>query len=67
VRSLPVTDNTQAQPDGSEMTMMDCMGVEGMNSAKKFWEEHQDIRAVYQFGGSSCQIGNQKAPDRSGA
>ena len=38
--SLPVTDSTQAQPDGSEMSMMSCMGIEGANSAKKFWEDH---------------------------
>jgi hypothetical protein len=37
--SLPVTDSTQAQPDGSEMTMMGCMGAQGMYSAKKYWEE----------------------------
>jgi hypothetical protein len=40
--SLPVTDSTQAQPDGSEMSMMGCMGIEGANSAKKFWEDHPD-------------------------
>jgi hypothetical protein len=51
--SLPVVDSTEAQPDGSEMTMMGCMGAEGMNSAKKYWEEHQDIRTVYRFGGSA--------------
>jgi hypothetical protein len=38
--SLPVTDSTQAQTDGSEMSMMGCMGIEGANSAKKFWEDH---------------------------
>jgi hypothetical protein len=26
--SLPVTDSTQAQPDGSEMSIMGCMGIE---------------------------------------
>lgn len=61
--SLPVSDNTQAQPDGSEMTMMGCMGVEGMISARKYWEDHEDIRKVYSFGGWSCQIGNKKVPD----
>src|SRR5215831_9497434 len=62
--SLPVTDSTQAQPDGSEMSMMGCMGVEGANSAKKFWEDHPDMHKAYHFGGWSCQIGNKKAPDR---
>jgi hypothetical protein len=33
------------------MTMMGCMSAEGMNSAKKYWEEHQGIRNVYQFRG----------------
>ena len=65
--SLPVADSKQAQPDGAEMSMMECMGVVGANSAKKYWEEHDDIRKVYQFGGWSCQIGNKKAPDRGHA
>jgi hypothetical protein len=34
--SLPVTDSAQAQPDGSEMSMIGCLGVQGANSAKKF-------------------------------
>jgi hypothetical protein len=55
--SLPIADSTQAQRDGSEMS------VEGANSAKRYWDEHDDIRKVYQFGGWSCQIGNKKAPD----
>ena len=62
--SLPVTDSSQAQPDGSEMSMMGCMGIEGANSAKKFWEDHPDMHKAYHFGGWSCQIGNKKAPDR---
>jgi hypothetical protein len=49
------------------MTIVGCMGVEGMSSAKKFWEEHQDIHNVYQFGGWSCRIGNKKGPDRGHA
>jgi hypothetical protein len=65
--SLPVTDSTQAQPDGSEMTMTGCMGIEGANSAKKFWEDHEDMHKAYHFGGWSCQIGNKKAADRSRA
>ena len=32
--SLPVTDSTQAQLDGSEMSMMGCMGIEGDNSRR---------------------------------
>jgi hypothetical protein len=62
--SLPVTDSTQAQLDGSEMSMMGCMGIGGANSAKMFWEDHPDMHKAYHFGGWSCQIGNKKAPDR---
>jgi hypothetical protein len=65
--SLPVTDSTQAPPDGSEMSMMGCTSIEGANSAKKFWEDHPDMHKVYHFGGWSCQIGNKKAPDRGHA
>ena len=43
------------------------MGVQGANSAKKYWEEHDDIRKVYHFGGWSCQVGNKKVPDKGHA
>ena len=49
------------------MSLMGCMGIEGANSAKKFWEDHPDMHKVYHFGGWSCQIGNKKAPDRGHA
>ena len=65
--SLPITDSTQAQTDGSEMSIMGCMGIEGANSAKKFWEDHPDMHKAYRFGGWSCQVGNKKAPDRGHA
>ena len=65
--SLPVTDSTQVQPDGYEMSMMGCMGIEGANSAKKFWQDHPDMHKAYHFGGWSCQVGNKKAPDRGHA
>jgi hypothetical protein len=65
--SLPVTDSTQAQPDGSQMSMMGCLGIQGGNSAKKFWEDHPDMHKAYHFGGWSCQVGNKKAPDRGHA
>ncbi len=65
--SLPVTDSTQAQPDGSEISMMGCIGIEGANSAKKFWEDHPDMHKAYHFGGWSCQVANKKAPDRGHA
>ena len=59
---MPVTDSTQAQPDGYEMSMMGCMGIEDANSAKKFWEDHPAMHKAYHFGGWSCQIGNRKLP-----
>jgi hypothetical protein len=49
------------------MSMMGCMGIEGANSAKKFWEDHPDMHKAYHFGGWSCQIGDRKAPDRGHA
>ena len=36
--SLPVTTAPKLARR-SEMSMMGCMGVEGANSAKKFWED----------------------------
>jgi hypothetical protein len=52
--SLPVTDSTQAQPDGSEMSIMGCMGIEGANSAKKFWEDHPDMHKAYGTFATRC-------------
>jgi hypothetical protein len=31
------------------MNMMGCMGIEGANSAKKFWEDHPDMHKVSVF------------------
>jgi hypothetical protein len=33
------------------------LGAEGMNSTKNYWEEHQDIRTVYQHGRNAAQHG----------
>ena len=60
--SLPVTESTQAQPDGSEMSMTGCMGIEGANSAKKFWEDHPDMHKAYHFGGWSCKWEIRRLP-----
>ncbi len=65
--SAPVTDSAQARPGGSEMSMMGCVGIEGANSAKNYWEDRPDMHEAYHFGGWSYQIGNKKAPDRARA
>jgi hypothetical protein len=64
---LPITDNTQAQADGVELTISGCQGIQGAISAQKYWEEHSDLHKKFQFGGWACQVGNKKAPDRGGA
>jgi hypothetical protein len=60
---LPITDNTQAQADDAPLTITGCMGVEGMETARKYWEEHPDLHKNYQFGGWACRIGNKQLPD----
>ena len=56
-----VTDSTQNQ-----MTMTECLGVEGLYSAKEFVEKHP-LYHTWQFKGWSCQIGNKPAPKRGQA
>jgi hypothetical protein len=53
-----ITDSTQNQ-----MSMTECLGVEGLNSAKEFVEKHP-LYHTWQFRGWSCQIGNKPAPKR---
>jgi hypothetical protein len=53
-----VTDSTQNQ-----MIMTECLGVEGLYSAKEFAEKHP-LYHTWQFKGWSCQIGNKPAPKR---
>jgi hypothetical protein len=60
-----VTDNTQVQADGAPITMLGCMGREGAVTAKRFWDEHQDMHAKFEFGGWACCIGN-KPENRKG-
>ncbi len=50
----------------SGVTISGCQGVEGMESAIKFWQEHP-LYHTWQFKGWACQIGNKPAPDRGGA
>jgi hypothetical protein len=61
---VAVTDNTQAQPDGLEMNMSGCMGVQGVISARRYWEEHPDMHETFKFGDWSCEIGNHKQPKK---
>jgi hypothetical protein len=50
--------NGDIQISGPEESILKtCMGAEGMNSAKKYWEERQDIRTVYQHGRNAAQHG----------
>jgi hypothetical protein len=53
-----VTDSTQNQ-----MTMTECLGVEGLYSAKEFAEKHP-LYHTWQFEGWRCQIGNKPAPEK---
>jgi hypothetical protein len=48
------------------MTMTECLGVEGLNSAKEFVEKHPFYH-TWQFKDWSCQIGNKPAPKRGQA
>jgi hypothetical protein len=59
--SEPVVDSAQ-----DSITMSACLGVEGMESAKEFWEHHP-LYHTWQFKGWRCQIGNKKPPERGGA
>jgi hypothetical protein len=65
--NLPITDNTQAQDNGAAVNMAGCLGLEGFNTAIKYWNEHADLHEKFQYGGWACQVGNKKAPDRGGA
>ena len=56
-----ITDSRQNQ-----MTMTECLGVEGLNSAKEFVEKHP-LYHTWQFKGWSCQIGNKPAPKKGQA
>jgi hypothetical protein len=50
----------------NQMTMTECLGVEGLYSAKEFVEKHP-LYHTWQFKGWSCQIGNKPAPKRGQA
>ena len=56
-----ITDSTQ-----NPMTMTECLGVEGLNSAKEFVEKHP-LYHTWQLKGWSCQIGNKPAPRKGQA
>jgi hypothetical protein len=59
---LPVTDTTQAQPDGHVVSIQGCMGLEGATTAIKYWDAHPDLREKFKFGGWACKIGNKRDP-----
>jgi hypothetical protein len=46
--------------------MTECLGVEGLYSAKEFAEKHP-LYHTWQFEGWRCQIGNKPAPKRGQA
>jgi hypothetical protein len=56
--TMPVVNSNQDQ-----VSMIGCMGLEGMESAKEFWEHHP-LYHNWQFKGWACQIGNSAPPDK---
>jgi hypothetical protein len=56
--TVPVVNSSQDQ-----VSMVGCMGLEGMESAKQFWEQHP-LYHSWQFKGWACQIGNSAPPDK---
>jgi hypothetical protein len=56
--TVPVVNSSQDQ-----VSMVGCMGLEGMESAKEFWECHP-LYHSWQFKGWACQIGNSAPPDK---
>jgi hypothetical protein len=56
--TLPVVNSNQDQ-----VSMVGCMGLEGMESAKEFWENHP-LYHTWQFKGWACQIGNSAPPEK---
>ena len=55
--TMPVVNSSQDQ-----VSMVGCMGLEGMESAKEFWQNH--LYRSWQFKGWACQIGNGAPPDK---
>ena len=55
--TMPVVNSSQDQ-----VSMVGCMGLEGMESAKEFWQNH--LYRSWQFKGWACQIGNSAPPDK---
>ena len=52
--------------DQDNVTMAGCLGIEGFESAKQFWEQHP-LYHTWKFKGWACQIGNKRPPDRGHA
>jgi hypothetical protein len=53
-----VTDSTQNQ-----MTIIGCLGVDGLRSAKEFVEKHP-LYHTWRFKGWSCEMGNKPIPKK---
>ena len=43
--------------------VVNCLGLEGFESAKEFWEHHP-LYHTWKLKGWACQIGNRAAPER---
>jgi hypothetical protein len=57
----PVVNSSQ-----EHLTMTGCLGLEGFESAKNFWEHHP-LYHSWHFKGWACQIGNKAPPARGAA
>jgi hypothetical protein len=59
--TIPVVNSNQDQ-----VSMVGCMGLEGFESAKEFWEHHP-LYHSWQFKGWACQIGNRAPLEKGNA
>lgn len=60
---IPITDSSQAQEENvPPVSMAGCLSLQGLLTAKKYWDEHPDLHEKFQFGGVACQIGNRAPP-----
>jgi hypothetical protein len=59
--SEPVVNSNQEQ-----LTMGGCLGLQGFESAKEFWEHHP-LYHTWKFKGWACQFGNRAPPERGKA
>lgn len=57
----PVVDSSQ-----DNVTIGGCLGLQGFESAKEFWEKHP-LYHNWKFKGWKCQIGNRAPPEHGKA